>query len=132
MASLPWAVGAVTPPVLLLCGGQQSTVEQAAVLANPRFLTQAFCFPLLTLARCGSCVAGRGRMEQRELPTAPLQWQQQSKAASGDFSWLSLCRGGTKGDGKVPMDPGGTGDVSVCCAISGSSHKVNKGLHLIH
>lgn len=71
-------------------------------------------------------------MEQRELHTAPVQWQQQGKAASGGFSLLSLSRGGTNGDGKVLTDPAGTGNVSVCCAISGRFHKVNKGLLLIH
>lgn len=106
--------------------------KQAAVLANPRFLTQAFCFLLLTLGKCESCVAGGGRMEQRELYTASLQWQQPGKAASGGFSLLSLSRGGTNGDGKVLTDPAGTGNVSVCCAISGRFHKVNKGLLLIH
>lgn len=93
------------------------------MLANPPFLTQAFYFPPLTLGKGESRVAGGGKMEQ---------WQQQDKAASRAFSLLSLSRGGTNGDGKVLMDPAGTGNVSVCCAISGSFHKVNKGLLLIH
>lgn len=48
-------------------------------------------------------------MEQRELPSAPLQ----GKAASGGFSLLFLSRGGTSGDSKLLMDPGDIGNVSV-------------------
>lgn len=74
-------------------------------------------------------------MEQQELRTASLQQQQQQqpgKAVSRDFFLLSLSRGGINGDSKVLMDPGVIGNVSVCCAILGSFHKVNKGLLLIH
>lgn len=71
-------------------------------------------------------------MEQRELPYSTLAVVAAGQSCLRGLLLAVPLQRWDQGDGKVPMDPGGTGDVSVCCAISGSFHKVNKGLHLIH